>query len=770
MSSNKKNLFVSLAALMCVSVGMVSCQDDISESDHYKSPSWLKGNAYEVLQKEGNYSSFLKAVDLSDYRQVVAGKSIVTVMAPDDNAFKSFLTKKGYASVDDLYSKDPGYLNQLVGYHLMYYAYNWDKMVNFRPDAGDAATEDQKNVWAGYYYKHRTRSIQPVEELRVKLTPNASSDTLVKVYHNERFLPIFSNKLFETKGINAAYNYEYFFPDTKWNGITGGKGGFNVCNGEVLDQNHVVTDNGYLYHVSQVIEPLGTIYDALKNNPKYSQFLSLYDSYSTYEVAPDDVNSSLGYVTYVHTHGALPSIAREWPYDNWQALERLDHDGYNLFAPSNEAMDRFFTTYWSKEGGYATLADLDPLIVRYFLFQSFADDLFLVFPEEIKKGTALTAYGTPINIDPDQVTDRQVCNNGLFYGMDKMEAPAIFSSVVGPAFKDTTYQCYLYALDRSSVLLSLASNKTQFVTLMPSNKQFANTDPAIRLYETTQGKELQQYSSDAGDFVEMGTGAMSAIVSMHYAQNISELPMSGVKVVPTSVAYNYWFVKDGQITSNALFNEQLEPTYTGSPYVPLHPLSDNGKRWSNGNSYAYDANAIFEAASGDGLAHRLSVCNDKNYAYYMFAQLLQKAGLIMGNALSTSIALPSDRFFVFIPTNEAIIQHLSEIPGADKLTVKDGTLSGTPSSTQKVALANYLRSYFASSTLNAFTEYPYLGSSCKGEFNTTGANKLKVEEDGTNIYVSFAESEQKVAVNAAYDCLPFAFSDGGFHLIDGILK
>lgn len=768
--SSKRKLYVSLAVLMCLLGGLVSCQDDIADNDHYKSPDWLKGNAYEVLQKEGNYQSFLKAIDLSDYRNVVAGKTIVTVMAPNDDAFGQFLAKKGYGSVDDLYAKDPSYLNQLVGYHLMYYAYNWDKMVNFRPDAGDAATEEQKQVWAGYYYKHRTRSIEPVEQLRVKLTPNASSDTLIYVYHNERYLPIFSNKLFNTKEIDAAYNYEYFFPETKWNGINTDKGGFNVCNAQVLDEDHVVTDNGYLYHVSQVIEPLGTIYDALSDNPEYSQFLSLYDGYSTYVEADDDINKALGYVAYVHKHGDLPPIAREWPHDSWQAMEQLDKVGYNLFAPSNDAMDKFFTTYWTKEGGYETLQSLDPLIVKYFLYQSFSDDKFLIFPEEIKKGTALTAFGTPINIDPDQVTDRKVCNNGLFYGMDKMEAPAIFSSVVGPAFKDTTYQCYLYALDRSSVLLSLASTKTQFVTLMPSNLQFANTDPSIRLYETTSGKELQQYSSDAGAFVAMGSGAMSNIVNMHYAQNIGELPQSGVKVVPASVAYNYWFVKDGKITTNALFNEQLEPTYTGTPFVDFHPLSNNGASWSNGNSYSYDAPAIFEAASGDGLAHRLAVCNDKTYKYYMFAQLLKKAGLIEGNELSSSIVFPGDRFFVFVPTNEAIIDNLADIPGTAKLTVTDGTLKGSPSATQKGQLANYLRSYFACSTLNAFTDYPYLGSSCKGEFNTTGSDKLVVEEKDGNLIVNFEGSDHKVAVSAKYNCLPFAFNDGGFQFIDGILK
>ena len=769
MSINKYQLF-SLAVTLGLSGGVVSCQDDLSENDHYKAPDWLKGNAYEVLQQEGNYTSFLRAVDLSDYKSIVAGKSIVTVMAPNDDAFKTYLANKGYTSIDDLYSKDPQYLNELVGYHLMYYAYDWAKMVNFRPNEGDGATDEQKEVDAGYYYKHRTRSITPIEEQRVKLTPNATSDTIIQIYHYERYLPVFSNKMFETKGIDAAYNYNYFFPDTKWNGITGGEGGFNVAGAEVLDKDNVVTDNGYLYHVSQVLDPLGTIYDELKKTPKYSQFLSLYDSYSTYTPAAEDINTSLGYIVYEHKHGDLPSIAREWFMSSWMALEMNDMYGYNVFAPSNTAMDNFFKTYWTEEGGYCSLEELDPLIIRYFLYQSFSSDLLPVFPEEIKNGTVMTPYNTPITLNPDDVTDRKICNNGILYGMDKMEAPAIFSSVVGPAFKDTTYQCFLYALDKSAVLLSLASNKSEFVTLIPSNVQFANTDPAIRLYTTALGKELQQYSSDAGAFVEMGSSALSDIVSIHYAQNIKELPMTGVKVVPTNVAYNYWYVKDGQITTNALFNEQLEPTYTGTPFVALHKLSNNGGDWSNGSSYSYDATAIFEAASGDGLAHKLSVCNDKNYPYYMFAQLLQKAGLVEGNSLSSSIVFPDDRFFVFIPTNEAITAHLSEIPGTDKLTVTDGTLSGTPSSSQKSSLANYLRSYFFGSTLNSFTEYPYLGSSCKGVFNTTGSHKLQVTDNGSALLVNFEDSDASVPVNMTYNCLPFAFNDGGFHLIDGILQ
>lgn len=755
-------------------LAVAGCTEDLADNDHYK-PHSSTGNAYEILQSEGDHSIFLRGVDLAGYRQIVDGKSILTVIAPNDESFTTFLTKKGYSSIDDLNSKDPQYLKKLIGFHLMYYAFDWDKMVNFRPSEGDGATEEDKQVNAGMYYKRRTHSSDSIEQKRVKLTSNASSDTLISVYHYERYAPVFSNKMFETKGIDPTYNYQYFYPESKWgNANAAADGYFNVSNANVTDANSVITDNGYLYHVDQVMEPLNTIYDELKNNSKYSSFLALYDSYSEYNEADENTNQELGYIAYIHQHGDLPSIACEWPTTSYQMTTTLASQGYNIFAPSNAALENFFNTYWTADGGYAKLDDLDDLILRYFINQSFASTTAPAFPEEIKNGTVQTQYGTPINVDPDQVTDRIMCNNGILYGMDNMSAPAIFSSVVGPAFKDTTYLYYLYALDKSNVVLSLASNKSTFVTLMPSNKQMRNTDPAIRLYTTTSGKELQQYSSDAGDYATMGTSAMMNMVNIHTAANVSELPTTGAHVILTNTAYNYWYLLDGKITSSNGFNQLLNPENTTDPFVGFHEITNNGSAWDNGRSYSYDAVAPFEQASGDGLAHTLAVANDKNYCYYMFAQLLQKAGLAKDGELATSILPTTDtRFIVFIPTNDAIKANISSLPGCSSLKVDEqGTISGSLNTANKALLATYLRSYFITALQNSFTDYPYPGSSCNGEFYTAGNYKMVINDNGSNLSVNFkdAETNNTVNVSDAYHNLPFAFSDGCFHLIDGVLN
>ena len=111
----------------------------------------------------------------------------------------------------------------------------------------------------------------------------------------------------------------------------------------------------------------------------------------------------------------------------------------------------------------------------------------------------------------------------------------------------------------------------------------------------------------------------------------------------------------------------------------------------------YGGAALFQAQEGDGLKHKLSVCNDVRYVYYQFAQLLQKAGMIMSN--DYIIGLSGTHIIGFIPTNEAISTSIAagKIPGMNAA----GTV------TNSLELRQYLLSYFLSDRENAIITYPY---------------------------------------------------------------
>lgn len=140
--------------LLCIPLLFTACKDNMDE--HYEVPDWVADNAWEVLSssEHGNYSIFLQGVEIAGFKQMLEGKAILTIMAPDDSAFQSYLNEKGYATIYDMPVDE---VKKVIGYHVLYYSYNKEKLVNFRP-TGNTETEEEQSVAAGLYYKHRTRS------------------------------------------------------------------------------------------------------------------------------------------------------------------------------------------------------------------------------------------------------------------------------------------------------------------------------------------------------------------------------------------------------------------------------------------------------------------------------------------------------------------------------------------------------------------------------------------------------------------------------------
>ena len=52
----------------------------------------------------------------------------------------------------------------------------------------------------------------------------------------------------------------------------------SMCRMQVLKEYQIITNNGYIYNVDRVLEPLETIYDVLKKKSDYSDFLNFIAS------------------------------------------------------------------------------------------------------------------------------------------------------------------------------------------------------------------------------------------------------------------------------------------------------------------------------------------------------------------------------------------------------------------------------------------------------------------------------------------------------------
>jgi hypothetical protein len=780
---NKSYLSKTLITLISLCFLLISCNKD----DYYATPSWLKGSIYQVLEQHGDYSIFLKGVELAKMKPMLDGKSILTVMAPNDSAFTVYLNEYyGGKKIEDLPVNE---ISKLIGFHVLYYSFDKNKLINFRPADGDGASVADKNINAGLYYKFRTKSMDSISIEK----DTAGND--VSVYHLERFLPVFSYRMFQTKQIDAKTNYEYFFPNTQWKHANG----FNVSNAAV-NEFAIIASNGYIHTVDHVLRPLETIYKELASNTEYSDFLDLYNAYDYYLL---DANLTLEYGNgtnlYQHYHSApLPNIACEWPVTDYRLVDQLALKSYSVFAPNNTAFRSFFDDYW-RVGGYNSLSEVSKTSIEYLLFNCVYSSS-IVFPEEIKKGLIINSYGTKINFNVDNVpaANRKICVNGALYGLNELTPPSMFGSVTGPAFQYKKFTNFLTMLKSSDLVLTLSSDQTKYLMLYPSNDLMSKVG-------VTAGVNGSLYN---------GTQLMSATAQQNYVfahvvsldgttGSYQSLPTSGTHVLRTlsPTMKLYWYMKDGKITNSVKHNQLLYvPGIVESDvYSDLTELNFRDG-WTNGKCYSYEnttkpfmfegsqANAIY----GSFIPMMFSNRNQASTLYYGFIQLLDKAQLT--ESTSQSIIPVVESSLMFVPTTTAIKQGIlaGKVPGikTSSTDISDVNFFTNCTVTDLAALKYYMLQYFIPLSTAIISNYPYVGWQ---ETITTGLPTLqtydvplgggKVETKITRMKVT--DANNKVSIETVdsngnpsgnwvdviedYHYFPFVFDDGCVQFIKEVL-
>ncbi|HEY6914555.1 MAG TPA: fasciclin domain-containing protein, partial [Paludibacter sp.] len=552
--------------LVCILLAFTSCVSELDK--YYATPDWLKGNSWEVLEKKENFKLFLSAVERTSYKDLVQGKGIITVMAPTDSAFQVYLTKNSYASVSAI---PDSVVTKLVGFHLLFYAFDKDKFIDYKPN-GVESTNELK----GMYYKFRTKSR---DNISVEIDP-AFNNAPRKVMHKDRFLPVFSFNLFTSYGLNAKSNYEFFYPNSTWTGETG----FNVSNASVKDY-AIVTDNGYVYAINQVIEPLGTIYNELKAESGYGIFKNAYDRFVTFEYdATSTADYGKGDSLFIMYHGSqLPPIASEWPVFSYTQLDILSYGAYNLFAPDNAAMQAFYDKYWRPYYNNKGMDSVkfEPLLA---LLQNHIYSGTILFPEQIESGKIKSPYGSTIQFDRSSAKMKHICVNGALYGLDHVIVPPMFEKVTAPMYCNPKYNMILDMMKNSSYVQTLITDAAKFSVFYPSDEMiltYTNFDGKLMYYvnrnDKKYGAQDLQIDGDDGIQKSMTVNQKKTFAGGHIATEM--ISNRGTEYVyRTLTPYNYLYINGNKVYSSALFNLGVDAK------VPTFTKIEGD--WSNGDAYA----------------------------------------------------------------------------------------------------------------------------------------------------------------------------------------
>lgn len=721
--------------LTAIALMLVACQSALDE--YYQLPDWLKGNAWEVMEDRGDFQIFLKAVEKTSFKDLVQGKGIITVMAPTDDAFNAYLSAKGYASVDAIPVET---LEKIVAYHLVYYSFSKSSFENYKPNGIDS-----KNDFPGIYYKFRTKSRDAISDWK----DATENDANRRVMHKDRFLPVFSSQLFESLRIDAKANYEYFYPGSVWTGANG----FNVSNASVIDY-AIVTDNGYLYTINQVLEPLETVYTELSRQTNFQSFLEAYDRFVNFQYdATASVEYGNGDSLFIRYHSnELPPIASEWTNlqggTDYNQLSALSRRAYNVFAPDNSSLQAFFNQYWAPY--YTSVKDVN-FVPMLTLLANHVYSGDILFPEIIEKGQLKSIYGTSISFNRSDALLRRMCVNGTLYGLNKVLVPSMFERVTAPMYVNPKYNIILDMMVASEFISPLVTDGVNF-------KVFYPTDEMIELNTTLEGRMIKWVNTNAkkygaqslqieGDLglETMRVNQKKSVAAGHIAS--AKVAQKGdTAVYQTLNSFNYIYTIGNKAYSSAIFNSgdaQKAPDFV--------KIAD----YTNGSAYALSGESASALVPETNQLKNIltSVASPSEYEY--FKALISAASL--DKTTPPYNFLLGERFIVLIPSNDAILAGFA----VNKIPF-------TPAD----AVAKFLRPYFINVSASALLDYPFPGMGMNRELTSFGKNAagatvtFTLVDDGNQLKIRDAKGNEVKVLSF----LPRIFADGAAYVIDGLLE
>lgn len=736
--------------LLC---SLVACQSEMDK--YYEVPDWLKGNAFEVMKDKGAFSIFMKAVERSSYADLVKGKGIVTVMAPTDEAFNAYLSKHNYSSVDAIPEVE---LNKLVGYHLIYYSYSNNDFLFYNPNGVDS---DQR--WPGYYFKFRTKSRDAISTV----VDRANDNAVRKIMHKERFIPIISD--YSLNAPSRKEDYETMFPGSVY---TGGTKSFNVANASVIGE-ELVTDNGYLYTINQVIEPLETIYAEMnKEGSAYTMFADMYDRFVYYQYDEDATTDyGNGDSLFVHSHFLLPPIACEWT-NNYNLISKPDYAqmdyltsrSFAVFAPDNESIKQFFQKYWS--ASYSSIDEVNFVPLYYFMNEHAIKKTGYMFG-----ASYLSSYLYFNDIwDGSQLAmpnDVKVCSNGILGGMKgNVITPEVFETPISPALCNKNYNIFSLLCHKGSLFdIFDKSLDKEFDVFFPTDEMLLNSEYNGDYIQYLKGnpyiitdEQVQVANSTDGTMSNVTTSQSKAIAGAHIADGIMAQKSETEVIYSTYNDYEYLYRKGDKIYSSATWNSEKFGNEVSVPEIELI------KSYDMGNAYALKGDKAATSLIADQSNFKDRVKQIKGTTDYSGFNIYLGMASVDDEVPAFNF-LQGNRFIVFVSTQTAVLADLtSNSPKFNRMASQEER-------------DMFVKSLFVDMSASGLIDYPFAtkGKDTEKVLTTFGYKTVNGKKISTTItLVNKADGSMKLRDSKGNEVniisfFPYIYADGAAYVIDGVL-
>jgi uncharacterized surface protein with fasciclin (FAS1) repeats len=656
-----------------------SCQD-IYDNPKYKRPEWLTGKLY-VQVEENNLTTFKKCLDATQWGNILATTGFYTVFAPTDEAFSAFFQNHPkYKKFEDFLAtpEDSAYLDDIVRYHIIQDGWSRSQLTGM---AMYGFYDKRFDINSSFYnkpiaYKRPTALLERNTTVfvnenvynadndkyynQIVTVPSAASVERTLIPDANKYAPFFYKAYFDALDYTSR-DYEFFFnrpfDDSK----------IYFAGAEVLKE-QIPAENGFLYTIDKVVEPLPNLFQALKQNPDYSQYFKLLNEFADLTFEETKTKEQPGYNEGVagiknlyslrHTVGFY-GISLNNEKTSTQAGVAM-FGGYSILPPTNQALQKVIDELITSKSGYPHWPTLDaaPSEVKELLVLS-SLITSTVYKKDIEKGLVNFVSDSVILTESD-IAHKVYCSNGVLVGTNVPIVPRALSSVAGPMYLRPGFSHYLMALRRSGMLDEIKNANKKFSFFAVDDNTFLN-DSSLLIFESDQGGRIFKsliYYDKAFDPARMTGWSRNALFNL-ITNQVCEGEIEGMATFEFLRTLGGYYLR---------INNQSQTVFgSSSAVVGINGSSDTINNFVkldqptiNGSTYRINAfiNAssvvnLFAVLKSNGFVPTIPTDETNRNSSY-FIELCIKAGLANVNGFIASQISTAGPYTVFAPGDQVL--------------------------------------------------------------------------------------------------------------------
>ena len=694
-----KSTGLKLFAGILLTVLTIGCKD-IYDQEKYQKPDWLAGKLYTQISEQENLSTYKKCLELTGYDTILDRTGSYTVFAPNNEAFDIWLaTHPEYAgSVENV---PVSRLLEIVKIHIIQDAWTLNQIQLLDVDGWIDANDPKNNKPFAY----KRQSILREPNTTFFINNDQGSITIVDstratgkriVYTRSRkYVPIFFPDFFKLFNLTNG-DYEFYFNRPYESGS------IHFANSRVIGS-EVFAENGFIYEVDQVVEPLLNVYQLLRKDTEganYNYLWNLFRLFPEFRSDLDETNrqfearAGLDFDTlYTLQFKGLPFNIHEeltGPNTNDDIYTLRYHNG--ILAPDDNAFESFIAEVMTGPSKWQTWESV-PIEIKKIVLRNHMT-ASPIYPTDLQKGF-YSDENDLIRFGNDLIEKKYFASNATFLGLNEVIVPRALTSVAGPVYLSPGYSTFLYSMEYSKVLPAIKKPNSDYSFFILDDGTMKNDSSLLFSWKD---RSQNIYEIRAFDRI---TEKMEKMTPKILSKRI--LNQVGIKT-PKGIA-NKEFIENlggNYIVFDNTTNEVrggMECTfgYRGDSVITviaqeINQIADNGMTYRVNSWFNPPNNSMYAALSLQG----------------SFFSLLKKAGLYDAKTFQFPFLTEGENYTIFIPSDQALLDY-----GANSLDIPE--------------LQNLLKYHFVRG-IKIFTD----GAVPSGNYST-----LRTDESSTTLFKKF---------------------------------